>query len=195
MVDHSFRQSLNDTQEQNVFRQLFDTYKIRLHDYIKAVSGSDYVAEEITQEVFVKLWQKRKDLGHVEHIDRYIFRIARNKTINYLVETAADAKAVAALKQRILPDYNPSLEKLYAADSAILIERAVASLPPQRRKVYELSRKQGLKLEEIAAIMQLTRSTTKNHLALALREIRAYLVAHGYPLSLALVLTMFSDNS
>lgn len=191
MPHHEFSRPLNDTQERQAFRRVFDTYKERLFVYIKSFSGSDYIAEEMTQEVFVKLWQKRKDLGHVDNLDQYIFRIAKNKTLNYLIEVAADAKASAALKQRIVADFNPSLEKMYADESAALIQKAVASLPPQRRKIYEMSRKQGLKLEEIAAELNLTRSTAKNHLTLALRDVREYLVAHGYPLSLAIVLTAF----
>jgi RNA polymerase sigma-70 factor (ECF subfamily) len=194
MPDQLSHPDANDSGEQAFFRELFDTYKLRLYEYIRSVSGSQYVAEEITQEVFVKLWQKRKDLGHVMHMDQYIFRMAKNKTINYLMETAADSKAAAALKQRILTDNNTVLDRLYAADSAALIAKAVASLPPQRRRVYELSRKEGFSLEEIAIQLHLTRSTAKNHLSLALREIRAYLVAHGYPLALALILIILYEN-
>ena len=70
------------------FKCIFDTYKNRLYAYVLAVSHSPYAAEEITQEIFLKLWQCRDVLSEVSNMDAYIFTIARHKTLNYLRKAA-----------------------------------------------------------------------------------------------------------
>jgi RNA polymerase sigma factor (sigma-70 family) len=73
-------------------------------------------------------------------------------------------------------------EQQAAADCNGLLERAITLLSPQRRQVYCLSRNQGMNYEQIAAQLQLSRNTVKNHLVEALRFIRKYLVKNGISL-------------
>ena len=72
------------------FRQLFDLYKLRLFTFVLQMTHSKVDAEEIVQDVFAKLWEIRTDLVQVDYPGKYIYTIARNKTLNHLAKLARD---------------------------------------------------------------------------------------------------------
>src|SRR5580704_5293769 len=86
------------------FKRLFDSYKNRLYGYVLAIARSSYTAEEITQEIFIKLWLCRDILHEVDNLDGYIFTIARNRTLNHLRKAANDARLLRELQERAMPE-------------------------------------------------------------------------------------------
>ena len=179
----------HDHGEEESFNELFDTYLDRVHDYIRAITKSHYLAEEVAQELFIILWKKRNELDHVENIDQYIFRMARNLAINQLKKAALDSTKSAEFYTRSVKEGNPVLEQLNQRTLLDLVEKAIATLPPQPQKVYSLSRKQQMNFDEIAETLGLSRNTVKNHLNKALNDIRVFLIEHGYTPVIALLLT------
>ncbi|HEY4154136.1 MAG TPA: RNA polymerase sigma-70 factor [Puia sp.] len=157
------------------FKCLFDIYKNRVFRYAQAISHSPFIAEEITQEIFIKLWLYRDTLSRVDNLDAYIFRMARNKTLNYLRRAAHETKILKELQSRMIPENNNAAEHLLAADQHKMLQEAITRLSPQRRLVYQLSRNQGLNHKEIASQLRLSPNTVKNHLVNALKFIREYL--------------------
>ena len=163
------------------FKCLFDNYKNRLYGYVLTITHSHYTAEEITQEIFIKLWLCRDILSQVENLDGYIFTIARNKTLNHLRKAAYDVRLLKELQAQALSAgvSNNIEERALASEYDRLLQDALARLSPQRRLVYLLSRQRGLDHAEIAHQLQLSRNTVKNHMVEALRFIRHYFVEHG----------------
>ena len=84
------------------FKCLFDNYKHRVFGYVLKISHSPYLAEEITQEIFIKLWLCRDMLGSVSNLDGYVLAIARNKTLNYLRRAALNDKILNELKNHMV---------------------------------------------------------------------------------------------
>jgi RNA polymerase sigma-70 factor (ECF subfamily) len=161
------------------FKRLFDSYKNRLYGYVLAIARSPYVAEEITQEIFIKLWLCRDILHEVGNLDGYIFTIARHRTLNHLRKAAHDVKLLRELQELAAPESNDVEEHSLAVDYDRLLRDALELLSPQRRLVFQLSRDRGLNHEEIASYLQLSRNTVRNHMVEALRFIRLYLGEHG----------------
>ena len=134
-------------------------------------------AQDIVQDVFLKVWQKRKDLPQVERFDSYLFIMARNHIIS------------ALRKKTVLPLSDDALEveeKNYLPDRALsqktlaeLIARAVDLLPQQQRTAYLLSRDQGLSYEEIASNMKVSKEAVKKHICRALNFLRSYISVHS----------------
>jgi len=154
------------------FKLLFDRYKKPIHDYIRIITASHEVAEEITQEVFIRLWKKRGSYAEIEQIDYYIFRIARNECMRYFKKAAVETQLFRDLQKRMTAEYDNINEYIDYKETETLLDQAINSLSPQRRKVYQLSRRQGLRIEEIAAEMGISYNTARNHLVEALRQIR-----------------------
>lgn len=166
-------------QYEPIFRDLFDAYKNRLFGYVLAISHSHYTAEEITQEIFLKLWLCRDMLDRIDNLEHYIFTIARNKTLNHLRKAATDSRLMDELQQKMLPPANNVEENSVMNEAERLVHEAIDLLSPRRRLVYQLSRNQGLNHEQIATQLQLSNNTVKNHLVEALAFIRSYLQRHG----------------
>lgn len=183
----------DDQSNDDAFRCLFDNYKNRLYGYVLAITHSHYTAEEITQEIFIKLWLCRDILHEVENLDGYIFAIARNKTLNHLRKAAYDVRLLRELQERASAAHftNNVEERALVSEYDRLLQDALALLSPQRRLVYQLSRQRGLNHEEIAHRLQLSRHTVKNHMVEALRFIRHYFVEHGSVLALLLAVVNY----
>lgn len=165
--------------DDQAFKRLFDSYKNRLYGYVLAIARSPYTAEEITQEIFIKLWLCKDILHEVDNLDGYIFTIARNKTLNHLRKAANDVRLLRDLQERASPANNNVEERALLSDYDRLLRDALSLLSPQRRLVFQLSRDGGLNHEEIAHHLHLSRNTVKNHMVEALRFIRHYLGDHG----------------
>ncbi|HEY4205181.1 MAG TPA: RNA polymerase sigma-70 factor [Puia sp.] len=176
------------------FKRLFDSYKNRLYGYVLAITHIPYAAEEITQEIFIKLWLCRDVLHQVDNLDGYIFTIARNKTLNYLRKAAYDERLLRELQSLAASESNNVEERALAGEYERLVSDALTLLSPQRRLVFQLSREKGLNHEEIAHHLHLSRHTVKNHMVEALRFIRHYLGRHGSPMVLIVLIKIFLLN-
>jgi len=161
------------------FKEIFDQYKNRVYGYVFAISHSAYTAEEITQEIFIKLWLCRDLLSGIENLDGYIFTMARNKSLNYLRRANQDEKLMQELISRMKPFSTETDETIAFKEGEKLLNEALELISPQRRLVYQLSRTQGMSYDEIAQHLNLSRNTVKNHLVSALSFIRTYLGKHN----------------
>lgn len=172
------------------FKCLFDIYKNRIFGYVLAVSHSPYIAEEITQEIFIKLWLCRDLLNGLDSPEAYILTIARNKTLNFLRRASRDSKLLREMQTRVIPGYNNVEEMVFVSDQNRLLQEALILLPPRQRMVYHLSRDEGLNHRQIAGQLQVSPNTVKNHLVFATRFIRKYLSVLNVVTVLLMVLAL-----
>jgi len=161
------------------FKTLFEKYRGKLYTYLKGITKSSEASEEIVMDVFLKIWTGRKTITDIQHFDQFLFRIAHNKAIDFLralhrdqtlfklvwdeIEVAGSQTADGALKEK---------------ESQGILRSAIDRLSPKRRLVYELSREHALSHDQIAAYLNLSKSTVNNHLVESLRFIRHYLHGH-----------------
>lgn len=177
----------NNTPEAD-FAVVFDTYKDRIYGFLLSLVKRPSMAEELTQDILIKLWLCRDILGEVKNLDGYIFTIARNKALNHLRKAAYDKRLFQELITYMRSQHTDVEDFVTLHDYEQLVAEAVASLSPQRKQVYQLSREEGFTLDEIAQRMQLSRNTVKNHLVASLKMIREYLQQHGGGLLVLLLL-------
>lgn len=159
----------------SAFRQLFDGYKLRLFSFVLHMTHSRVDAEEIVQDVFAKLWESRIQLTAVEYPGKYIYTIARNKTLNHLTRLARDRRLLQQVWANVSQSDNPTEDILQAQESQRLINEAISRLSLQQQTIFQLSRDQGLTHDEIASRLGLSKSRVKNVLVEALKQIREYL--------------------
>jgi RNA polymerase sigma-70 factor (family 1) len=164
---------------EQAFRILFDQYRLPLYSFVTHLTHSRADAEEIVQEVFLKLWKNRESLTDVEHPGKYIYTIARNKTLNHLAKVARDQQLARQLWLNMKTPDNETIAILDAEESRQLIQQAVASLSEQRQTIFRLSREEGLTHEEIAQQLGLSKSRVNNILVEVLRHIKDQLASHS----------------
>ncbi|MBS1666977.1 MAG: RNA polymerase sigma-70 factor [Bacteroidetes bacterium] len=161
--------------DEQAFTKIFAYYEPFIYPFIFKLTRSALAAEEIVQELFIKLWTSKENMSQVENHRSYIFRMAANRSVNYLKKLANDTQLVKTAAQYIPTNSNNTEELLDLHQTEKTIQLAIGSLTQQQKTVYQLSRQQGLKNHEIAALLQISEKTVKNHLTHALHHIKIYL--------------------
>ena len=174
--------------DEQAFRLLFDQYRNKIFSIAWKITGIETSAEDVVQEVFIKIWVNKEKLIEVENLAAYINTITRNYIFNALRRIAYEQSFIEELLlKRPQMIKNVSDPVLYN-ELQRLVNKAVQQLPPQQKKIYHLSRVEGLKHEQISEKLQISRSTVKGHMGEALRTIKAFLNTHADILNLLLIL-------
>jgi len=165
--------------DEKAFRRLFDHYWDNIYSVAFVFTKSSVLAEEMVQDVFLKVWQKRDQLPGIEKFEGWLFTIARNHILNTLRNKSAEQSFSEDLLQYFKETTNLPEQQLLLKESEQLISRAAAQLPEQQKKVFLLSRGQGMSHEEIARELGLSKLTIKTHMHMALKSMRLYIEKHG----------------
>ncbi|KAA2243370.1 RNA polymerase sigma-70 factor [Chitinophaga agrisoli] len=155
----------------SVFKELFNEYHGKVYLYVLSKTHSEYMAEEVTQITFIKLWNYRQHLNESEPVAKLIFHIARATTIDLFRKEAVRGK----LQQQEKPteaDTSNSAEAVEVKELQQRIRQLVHKMPPVRRKVFELSRYEFKSYKEIAELLSLSVKTVENHMTLAIKHLR-----------------------
>lgn len=145
-------------------------------------------AEDITQEIFLKVWHKRETLGEVESFDDYLFIITRNTVVSALRKTSFQKNIQSELADSHFAVQSNAEDILVSKKLNELLAAAVNQLPPRQQKIWQLSREAGLSHDDIAREMGISKNTVKVHLVRAINFIRTYLSQY---LSLFIILINF----
>jgi RNA polymerase sigma-70 factor (family 1) len=176
--------------DEHAFNELFHAYHQHLGTHIFRITDSMELAEEVVQDMFLKVWINRKTLTTVENFKGYLFVLSKNHALNCLRKLAKER----ALQNSIDNNDQPVLE-IADQDGGdnyyTLLDEAIDHLPPQQQKVYLLSRHSRLKYDEIARQMGLSRETVKKYLQASTLSITNFVQSHTDVLTLALAFLIF----
>lgn len=152
--------------DQLAFYHLYERYSKRIYGFVLKYLKVEKDAEEIVQEVFIKIWEKRKTINTYSSFESFLFTVAYNATISLLRKRVTENKYLTHLKsiQKIIEA--PELtNELYFNELNQQIESLLNKLSPRQREVFELSRKEGLSHEQIAIKLNITVNTVKKHIS------------------------------
>ena len=172
-------QDLLDLIEQNNSGAFTDFYS---YHFQKLILVSDkyvndiYVAEEIVQDVFLKIWENKESLLYVNSIASYLYKSVVNASINYFNRQ----KNIQRHHVRIAADtLEEDMENTMAENELIvLLYNEIELLPEKCQKVFKLSRLQGLKYKQIALELGISEKTVENHMGNALKLLRIRVMRH-----------------
>ncbi len=178
VIGQNLIERLNQDDE-SAFRALYDSLYAKVYRFAYSLTKSRDQADDVVQETFIRLWTNRRDIDAAQSIDAYLFTIARRLVIDMMRSAGSDAALRERLWLRLELEDNTTEETILERNLAEHVAKVVAELPPQQRRVYQLSREQGLTHEEIAEQLQISKNTVKNHIISALRQIRTALDGRG----------------
>ncbi len=157
---------------EGAFEQLFRLHHHRISAFVSYMVEQEPVAEDLIQEIFLKLWSNRRKLPAVSNFSAYLYTMARNHIYSYLKKQGRELREKEQLGSYSFVVQETEEEFNYRK----LIEEAINLLPAQQRKAYLLSRDAGLSNLNIAKEMGISLETVKKHIVLALRNIRNHLM-------------------
>ncbi len=157
------------------YETIYRRYAERMYFFSMKYLENESEAEEVTQNVFIKLWVKREELRDDLSLNSFLFMITKNAVIDILRKRKRDkvlSEKIALRQQQLMeaPDDIYEYQEL-AAD----IDKLISSLPERRRHIYKLSREKGLSHKEIAAELSISPKTVEVQIRLSLQQIRAFL--------------------
>lgn len=162
------------------FHELYRSYHQDIYAYSISLLKSKPLAEDLLQEVFIIIWEKRDQLDPDLSFRSYIFTITRNLAFKALAKAVTQAK----LKDEVF--YKSQSRKTSATDDSLLEgnyqklkQRALENLTPRCRQVFEMSREDGQSYKEISEKLGISENTVKNQISAALADIRVFLEKHG----------------
>jgi len=159
--------------DQQAYKELFTSLYTPLFQFAKTLVKAKEPAEEIISDVFIKVWEKRKDLEKIDNLKLYLYVSTRNHAYNYLdkQKRTAAINPLEDLQVEFTSVYFDPEQLLITADMLSRIQNAVDQLPPKCKMIFKLAKEDGLRHREVAEILNISIKTVENQLAIALHKI------------------------
>lgn len=153
------------------FDCLFLLYYPRVRTFIYSLLDNEEEAEDLAQDTFIKLWTARTQLSQVQNINAYIYQTAKHVLYTFL-DKKINTRTVGIDSVRDTPSLEQVEEIVYSRELESLINRAIDNMPPQRKQIFCMSRKQGISNEEISQRLNISKRTVETHISIALATLR-----------------------
>ena len=167
--------------DEAAFKVIFNNFYPRLYYFVLEFVPLKDVAENIVQDTLVTLWSKRNQLKDDSNLTSYLFTVAKNNALKRLRDKKYSQKLF--FNAIDVGELDLNVETLSTVDTSVcafmdieqIIQETLASLPPQCRKVFELSRFQEMKNREIAEELNISIKTVEKHISKGIKTFRVAL--------------------
>ena len=156
------------------FHWSFDELYEPLCKYAFALTREEHACEDIVQEIFLHVWEKRKDLIGTSKLQYYLFTAVRNNCYTYIEKNRKSVVTTLAGAEGIKETAIPGMESNGRTDLRVLIKEALDRLPPRCREVFVLSRVSRFTYQQIADTLNISVKTVENQMIKALRIVRGF---------------------
>ena len=160
--------------DEAAFSELYIRFKDRLFYFCLNLLKSKEEANDIVQEIFIRIWEVRNFINPDLSFSSFLYTMARNRILNYFRDVDIDEKVKSILAQRTPMEDNSIESDLIYTEYQIILKEAIEALPPQRKKIFNMSREDNLTHKEIAAQLGISVNTVQEHISEALRFIKNY---------------------
>nr|WP_255452834.1 RNA polymerase sigma-70 factor [Aquimarina sp. RZ0] len=153
-----------------IFKKYFKPLVAYAHSYISDID----IAQDLTQDIFLKLYEKRSTIEIHTSLKAFLYTSIRNRCFDYIKTNNIHKKhkdqlqIVSSLNN--IDDEDPMLQR---AELYVKIHEAIKSLPDQNQKIFKLSRLNGMTNQEIADELQISKRTVETHISNALKKIKS----------------------
>ena len=172
MDSMDYWQRVVDWDDRSAFEQIFRLHHPAVRTFAQALTRSRTMADDVTQEVFISLWVKRKELTPIKHFSYYLLAMVRNHSLNYLCR--------CRYRNEIdLNDVNMESLALHTTPESLMISSeirhrmnaAINDLPPRCKLIFYLVKGKGLKYKEAASLLNVSQKNIENQMSIAFRRL------------------------
>lgn len=160
------------------FTALYLHYSPQLYMNVLGMVRDPLVAEEIIQELFIKIWQKKESKSLNENFAGYLYRASQHLVHDFFRKLQRNHVLLEQFRILAQINYVSNVDALDDQNSIYVVEKAICRLSPQQKRVYELVKGEGLTYKKAAEIMGISPLTVKEYLVSANKSIRNYILSH-----------------
>ncbi len=164
--------------DEKAFASLYAGFYDKIYSVALMYLKAHQMAEDVTQQVFLKLWERRTSLESIQKVDAFLFITARNEIMNIFRRQSVQASYQAFIRELFSQEAATPEDLLIIKQKGRLMESIISKLPVRQQEAFRLSRFRGLSYEQIATEMNISLPTVKEHMSKALQHIRELLLTH-----------------
>lgn len=189
--DYEFLQRLKEG-DQEAFELLYNKYGKRIYWKFTRMVKISEEAEELFQELFVRVWERRAQIDERQSFSAYLYRIAENMIYDFYRKATRTESLRKTLIGRGEEAYDHIEQALFKKETSDILNQAIATMPPARRQAFVLCKIEEKSYEEAAAIMGISPNTVHNHIVKGTQMLKDYFRDHQNPTSALLLLIALS---
>lgn len=161
--------------DQKAFNTLFRLYGARLYHFSYRYLKSSEEAEEIVQDTFIKIWERRSVMDPSSSFSGFIFTVAHNLILNRIRKLRNENNCKTVLVKNTSSIHNDTEEKILSAELEHLLREALVELPPKRKIIYQMIRDDGKTYKQVAEQLNISVKTVESQMTEAMKHFRAKL--------------------
>ena len=177
--------------EEKGFEGLYNLYNRSIFNFIIKYVSSVPLAEDLTQEVFIKMWENRKQLKEVRSFKAYLFISARNHTLNNLKLVFRSEVAIGEVLSGFTDLRNDTEDDVLHKEYLQFLKETLNNLPERTREIFQLCREQEKSYDEVAKSLNISRNAVKNHMVRSMKFLSSS-IKKEFGVSLTLLATFFN---
>lgn len=174
--------------DERAFNKLYSTCFRPIYRRVFSLVKDEAIADELVQDLFLKLWQNREDIDPQQSFEAYLFTIAQHLVYDHFRRIAKNKRLVARLLLNATDYYLHSDILLETKESRELLQKAIDQLSPQRREVFTRCKIEGKTYEETGLELGISVPTVNSHMTQSMKLVREYLLKNQ---DIALVFLLF----
>ena len=166
--------------EKNAYQELFERYAPRIYQFSLSYLKNSADAEELVQDVFLKIWEKRETLDQSKNIKSFIFKVAVNTIYDFIRHKNIENAFADFARANFETNSDNTWHTVIYDEMQENLQKLVAQLPGQQQKIFQLSKEEGLTSDEIAVKLNLSKRTVDNHLYRAVSFLKEHFKSESF---------------
>lgn len=179
--------------DKDAFTQIYHRFFKSIYIKVLAMVKDKDITDELVQDVFLKIWQKREEINLELHFNAYLFKVAHNLVFDFFRKAAKDSKIMAHLMNGAIEQYLHSDVQYEAKENEKFLSEAIAQLSPQRKQIFIYCKLEGKSYKEAAAQFEISVATVNSHITASLKFIREYILDKNKTSAVIFVCTVLAD--
>jgi RNA polymerase sigma-70 factor (ECF subfamily) len=177
--------------DEKAFDFFYEHYSLPVYRKLLKMIKVEFVAEEILQDVFIKVWEKRHLIDPEKGLKCYIYKIAQNMVYDFYRNLAREDQLQAEIKYAFRDMTSDAATDVLLKETRQLLEMAIEQLPEQQKIVFRLCKQEGKTYDEVSQLLGISKSTINGHIVRATRKVKN-IMFHTHHISYSLVLPLLS---
>lgn len=157
---------------QTAFEAIYRKYSLTIYANILRMIKDETEAADLLQDVFLKIWENRASIDPEKSFKGYLFTCSKFLVLNFLRHISIERQLENYLAYTRSERYDPVEEAIFSKETEAFLRQTIAQLPPQRQKIYNLCKIEGMTYEQVATQLGISTSTVKEHIVKANRFIK-----------------------